>query len=441
MQQVPIGGGRRGIRNRRRGVQPGREDPGRRDVCRRPRRRSTSRPEPCAIAFRRKPPSTRSRSTPAAASSSPRSTARTCVSSSCPGTRSTLEPKGRKVPTPGRDRAEFPQISRPLSTVRDGVRPGRQRARDDTLQRANPALGPRPHHVSTLRRSVGRRSRSARMAASLPSSRTATSTIEGSVSFLNLRSGDVRTGSGGHHGPYKTQYEAVGVTFTPDGRSVVTVGNDSRLLIWDVDDRVRANDPGRDRRYPAPWPGALAGRRHRVYDRSEPRRHRLGSFGQSAASIDRSPPGRGTPGWPWFAMSPDGKLLAVASSPQGLGARHDRADRYRGPPRRPSHQPPANALAQGMAFSPDSADPRGERPVTTSTEVRLWDVASGRMTATSCASARARAPRSRSSSARTGACWSAAAVPCIGDWSTSGDRRRRTQPADRFRTPGHRRGI
>ena len=58
--------------------------------------------------------------------------------------------------------------------------------------------------------------------------------LTGNVSFLNLGSGDVRTGSGGHHGPYKTLYEAAGAAFTADGRSVVTAGNDSRLLIWDV---------------------------------------------------------------------------------------------------------------------------------------------------------------------------------------------------------------
>jgi len=58
--------------------------------------------------------------------------------------------------------------------------------------------------------------------------------FEGDVSFLNLRTDKVRAGSGGHHGPFRTQYEATGLAFTPDGRSVITVGNDSRLLVWNV---------------------------------------------------------------------------------------------------------------------------------------------------------------------------------------------------------------
>jgi DNA-binding SARP family transcriptional activator len=68
----------------------------------------------------------------------------------------TLEPTGRRVPTPGRDRAGFPQISPPLSMfamafAADGS--GLVTTREWT----DPALGPGPHHGSTLRGRWARR--------------------------------------------------------------------------------------------------------------------------------------------------------------------------------------------------------------------------------------------------------------------------------------------
>ncbi len=58
--------------------------------------------------------------------------------------------------------------------------------------------------------------------------------LDGNAWFLNLLTDELQKGSGGHHGPYPTAFEATGIAFTPDGHSVVTVGNDSRLLVWDV---------------------------------------------------------------------------------------------------------------------------------------------------------------------------------------------------------------
>jgi DNA-binding SARP family transcriptional activator/WD40 repeat protein len=51
---------------------------------------------------------------------------------------------------------------------------------------------------------------------------------DGTVRFLDLRSGALRTASGRHSS------EVRGVRFTPDGRSVVTVGDDAHALVWDV---------------------------------------------------------------------------------------------------------------------------------------------------------------------------------------------------------------
>ena len=193
----------------------------------------------------------------------------------------------------------------------------------------------------------------------------------------------MRTGSGGHRGPYKTGYEAVGVTFTPDGRSVVTVGNDSRLLIWDVATASVRTTLAETGDLPLRGPVLSAGGttayttdRNQdvvVWDLS-------GNY-----RLDRSfTAGTGYRGWPWFAMSPDGKLLAVASAPprEGFGRRGtialiDTTDlrvahriHYR-------HSSP-----QSLAFSPDGATlAAGSFSNESPSDVRRWDVASGRITA------------------------------------------------------------
>jgi WD40 repeat protein len=52
--------------------------------------------------------------------------------------------------------------------------------------------------------------------------------IDGSVRFLDLDDGQVRTASGRHAGP------VVRATFAPDGRTAVTAGDDNRVIVWDV---------------------------------------------------------------------------------------------------------------------------------------------------------------------------------------------------------------
>ena len=203
--------------------------------------------------------------------------------------------------------------------------------------------------------------------------------LEGNVSFLDLGSGDLRTGSGGHHGPFKAQYEAVGVTFAPDGRSVVTVGNDSRLLIWDVATasvRTTLEETGdlplRGPVLSADGTTAYTTDRNRdvvVWDLSGS--HRL----------DRPfTAGTGFPGWPWFAMSADGRLLAVASASKsgvGDGIRLvDTSDLH------VIRRIPQNLHQSStpLAFSPD-ATTLAVGSWNDRSHVRLWDVASGRMTA------------------------------------------------------------
>jgi len=294
----------------------------------------------------------------------------------------TLEPTGRRIPTPGRDRSGFPEISPPLSMFAMAFAPdgsGLVTTRD-----TGPTLLWSPGLTTVRRYAIGGQgvavSPDGDIAALIENSDDHN---EGNVSFLNLRSGDVRTGSGGHHGPFKTEYEAVGVTFTPDGRSAVTVGNDSRFLIWDVataSARTTLAETG-----DLPLRGPV-----------------LSANGTTAYTIDRNrdvvvwdlsgshrldrpfTAGTGFPGWPFFAMSPDGRLLAVpSSSPVG---EHDgiwlvdTSDLH--VIRRISQN--LDFSSAPLAFSPDS----GTLAVASWNEqegrsnVRLWNVASGRMTAT-----------------------------------------------------------
>jgi DNA-binding SARP family transcriptional activator/WD40 repeat protein len=291
----------------------------------------------------------------------------------------TLAPTGRRVPTPGRDRAEFPQISRPLSMFAMGFAPdgsGLVTTRDN---------GPTllwDRGLTTVRRyAIGGQAVAVSPDGSVAALiKNSDDDNRGTISFLNLRSGSVRTGAGGHHGSYKTLYEAVGATFTPDGRSVVTVGNDSRLLIWDVATasvRTALAETGDlPLRGPVLSPHgttAYTTDRNRdvvVWDLSGSRR------------LDRPfTAGRGFPQWPWFAMSPDGRMLAVPSSSKtGVG---DGIWLIDTPDLHVVRRIPLklNGSSTPVAFSPDSKTLAVGTWNDDRTDVRLWDVRSGRMTA------------------------------------------------------------
>jgi DNA-binding SARP family transcriptional activator/WD40 repeat protein len=133
------------------------------------------------------------------------------------------------------------------------------------------------------------------------------------VAFLNIGTGVSHVRPIGHGGQASTQFETLGVEFSPDGRSVVTAGNDSRLVIWDVATasiRRSLGAGGVPLRGPVLSPDgttAFTTDRNRdvvVWDLT-------GSKGLARPFTA----GSGFPGWPYFAMSPNGRTIAVASVP------------------------------------------------------------------------------------------------------------------------------
>ena len=290
-----------------------------------------------------------------------------------------LDPTGRKVSTPGRDGAEFPQISRPLSTFAMVFAPdgsGLVTTRDN-----GPTLLWGPGLTKVRRYAIGGQgvavSPDGSVAALIKNS---DEDNRGTISFLNLRSGEVRTGSGGHHGPYKTLYEAVGAAFTRGGRSVVTVGNDSRLLIWDVATASVRTALAETGDLPLRGP-VLSPHGTTAYTTDRNRDVVMWDLSGSHRLDRPFTAGRGFPQWPWFALSPDGRMLAVPSSPKTGGGKGiwliDTSDLHvvRRIPLK------LNGSSTPLAFSPDSETLavgtwNGDR-----TAVRLWEVASGRMTA------------------------------------------------------------
>ena len=74
---------------------------------------------------------------------------------------------------------------------------------------------------------------------------------DGSVRFLDLVTGEVRTASGRHDGA------VVRAAFSADGRTAVTAGEDSRVIVWDVE---RAAAARRSRATPAQITGLAISR-------------------------------------------------------------------------------------------------------------------------------------------------------------------------------------
>ena len=206
------------------------------------------------------------------------------------------------------------------------------------------------------------------------------SDTETRVAFLDIKTGMSHVTSIGHGAQASSQFETLGVEFSPDGRSIISTGNDSRLVIWDVATASIRQSLGGTGDVPLRGPvmspdgtTAFTTDRNRdvvVWDLTG-----RNSLVRSFAA------GSGFTGWPYFAMSPNGRLIAVASVPDhrfgtsGTIALIDTASLHV-----VRHIWYRSSSPLGLAFSPDSStlavgswkDPPSR------SSVRLWDVTSGR---------------------------------------------------------------
>jgi WD40 repeat protein len=205
------------------------------------------------------------------------------------------------------------------------------------------------------------------------------------VGFLNIRTGVSHVTSTEHGSQASTQFETLGVAFAPDGRSVITAGNDSRLVIWDVaTDSIRESlggTGGVPLRGPVMSPDgttAYTTDRNRdvvVWDLAG-----RNSLGRPFAA------GSGFPGWPYFAMSPNGRLIAVASVAGDRFGRSGTVTLIDTSGLRVVRRLGYRSSPMGLAFSPDSSTLavgsfkclvwRQEDCRRSQNDVRLWDVAS-----------------------------------------------------------------
>jgi WD40 repeat protein len=201
----------------------------------------------------------------------------------------------------------------------------------------------------------------------------------GSIAFLDLRSGAVRQGQGGHQGAGGTQWETTGVAFTPDGRSVVTTGNDSQALIWDVRSATVRDSffAGTDQQIRGP---ALSADGTTLYTTDRTREVILWDLLGARGLARPFDAGEGCAGWPYFAMTRDGRRLATMQcrDPGSSNGSVDVIDTSDLTSIREIPYP--GSVPQGVAFSPDgrmlavgSWTWDGNRG-----HVRLWDPESGR---------------------------------------------------------------
>jgi DNA-binding SARP family transcriptional activator/WD40 repeat protein len=295
-----------------------------------------------------------------------------------------LEPAGSPVPTPGKDVFRWP----PLAPFAMAFSPDGSLV---TTRREGPTI-----RWSDALEPIRRFPDGGDAVAVAPDGTTAAllenddAHLTGDVSLLDLRTGDVRAGTGGHHGTFISRYEAAGLSFTPDGRAVVTVGNDGRMLIWDAASAsVRetfAPSASLPLRGPAVSPDGstlFTTDRNRdvvVWDLSG--RHRVDRPFRAGAGFEQ---------WPYFAISLDGDTIAVPSAPGPAFARSGSIELLRTadltvartiafPNASPmalafAPDPRTLAVASFRCFVDDGGGCHGNR-----SSVRVWDVASGRPT-------------------------------------------------------------
>jgi WD40 repeat protein/DNA-binding SARP family transcriptional activator len=196
--------------------------------------------------------------------------------------------------------------------------------------------------------------------------------LEGRIVLLNLRTGKEHfspqaraPGQGGGLG-------LTGVAFAADGRSVISTGDDHRVLIWDESSATiqeAFDDPaGLVVFTPVPSPDGTTVFTIDVdgnvvaWDLMGDRRSGRSFTAGSGATYSG--------GSPWFAISPDGSTLAIVQSPPHGGPGSLRlvdTSTLEGIGVIP------NGFSEGLAFSPDG----GTLAVTSVGYVQLWDVRTG----------------------------------------------------------------
>jgi len=201
------------------------------------------------------------------------------------------------------------------------------------------------------------------------------------VAFVNIRTGVSRVTSVAHGAAASTQFETTGVAFAPDGRTVVTAGNDSRLVTWDVGTASIRTSSGGTGNVPLRGP-EISPDGTTAFTTDRNRDVVLWDLTGNNSLARSFTAGSGFGQWPYFAMSPNERVIAVASAPgaqfgvSGTIALIDTSSLR--VVRRIGYR---SSSPMGLAFSPDSStlavgswndSPRAQG------SVRLWDVASGR---------------------------------------------------------------
>jgi WD40 repeat protein/DNA-binding SARP family transcriptional activator len=197
------------------------------------------------------------------------------------------------------------------------------------------------------------------------------------VAFLNIKTGVSHVTSIRHGAQASTQFETLGVVFAPDGRSVVTAGNDSRLAIWDAATASIRRSLGGTGDVPLRGP-VLSPDGTTAFTTDRNRDVVLWDLAGSNSLARPFTAGSGFGQWPYFAMSPNGQLIAVASVPD-LGTSGTIALIDTSSLRVIRIIPYRSTSPMGLAFSPDSSTLAvGSCCPPSGSYVRLWDVASGK---------------------------------------------------------------
>jgi WD40 repeat protein/DNA-binding SARP family transcriptional activator len=133
--------------------------------------------------------------------------------------------------------------------------------------------------------------------------RTVAIARDASVRLLDLRTGAVRTAEG-RHGATITQ-----IRFTPDGRTLVTTGDDGKIALWDVENAATSGETLSG--HAGPINSAQITRDGAIYTSSVDGTVLIWDLAGSRRLGRPFETGTGNPGRPHLALSSDGRLVAA----------------------------------------------------------------------------------------------------------------------------------